>query len=74
VITPEILHVREVVQNVRSGRDRIAAVKQFLFASLRGDHSHRDGFVAGDLAIQTRRELGLGNLILLVEKLAVSPK
>ena len=59
---------RQVVQDVAGGRDRVGAVDQFFIRQFGGgDHADRDGFVAGDLAILARGELGLGNLVLLVE-------
>ena len=62
--------IRKLVQNIAGRRNRIAAINQLLIRQLGcGDHAKGNGFISGDLAVLARRELGLGNDVLLVEKL-----
>ena len=60
----EILVGGKLVQNVRSGRDRIRAEKERKPRLLRrGDETHRERRVSADIAIQARRELRGRNLV-----------
>ncbi len=69
-LDPEVLVARELVEDVRGGRDRVGAVEDVATGELgRGHESQRRRLVAGDVPVVAGRELGGRDDVALVEDL-----